>query len=250
MMTNLKLQGGTAYMNAVRALLDDIAQTQGDALDRAASALVQTIQRDRTIFIFGTGHSHLLAEEGHFRAGGLAHVTPILVESLMLHHGSIRSTSLERVMGLAEGLLKMYNPEPDDVLIIFSNSGVNAVPVEMAIAAKKVGMTVIAVISAEYATAARPGPVGMKLGDIADILIDNRGIAGDAIVPVEADGLRVSPTSTITGAFILNAIVAEVAVRLHQQGLPLPVYISANVASAGEHNRDLISRFRERNPHL
>jgi uncharacterized phosphosugar-binding protein len=249
-MTTPNLQGASAYMNVVHELLDEIARTQRDALDRAASALVETIQRDRTIFIFGSGHSHMLAEEGHFRAGGLANVTPILVESLMLHHGSIRSTGIERIIGLAEGLLKTYNPEQGDVLVVFSNSGVNAVPVEMALAAKQVGMTVIAVMSTEYAVAARLGPVGKKLADVADILIDNRGIAGDAILPVGEDGLRVSPTSTITGAFILNALVAEVAYRLHQQGLPLPVYISANVAGAADHNQELFSHFRERNPHL
>ena len=249
-MTNSSLQGACAYMNAVRDLLDDIAKTQSEALDRAASTLVEAIQRDRTIFIFGSGHSHMLAEEGHFRAGGLASVTPILVEALMLHHGAIRSTGIERVMGLAEGLLKTYNPVQGDVVIIFSNSGVNAVPVEMALAARRVGMTVIGVISTEYAAAARLGPVGKKLADVSDILLDNRGVAGDAIVPVGDDGLKVSPTSTITGAFILNALVAEVAYRLHQQGLPLPVYISANVPGAADHNQELFSRFRERNPHL
>lgn len=249
-MTDSTLHGADAYMNAVRALLDDIARTQGEALDRAASALVETIRRDGTIFLFGSGHSHMLAEEGHFRAGGLANVTPILIEPLMLHQGSIRSTSIERVTGLAEGLLKTYNPTPGDTLIVFSNSGVNAVPVEMALAGKKTGLTVIGVISMEYAAAAQQGPVGRKLSDVADILIDNHGIAGDAVVPIGEAGLRVSPTSTITGAFILNALVAEVAFRLHRQGFPLPIYISANVAGSAEHNRDLFARFRGRNPHL
>lgn len=249
-MTTAKLPGATAFMDAVRDLLDQITRTQADALDRAAGVLVDTIQRDGLIFIFGSGHSHMLAEEGHYRAGGLAPVVPILVEPLMLHAGSLRSTAIERTPGLAEGLLKTYAPQPGDALIVFSNSGVNAVPVEMALAGKAAGLTVIAVISAAYAEAARLGPVGKKLGEVADIVIDNQGVAGDAIVPVGAGGLRVAPTSTITGAFILDAIVAEVAVRLEAQGLPLPVYVSANVPGAAEHNRELFARFRERNPHL
>lgn len=249
-MTTSNLAGATIFMNALRDLLDEIARTQAEAIDIAASALVATIQRDGTVFLFGSGHSHMLAEEGHYRAGGLACVVPILVDPLMLHAGSIRSTSIERSMGLAEGLLKTYAPRQGDALIVFSNSGVNAVPVEMALAGKAAGMTVIAVISAAYAEAAKLGPVGKKLGEVADIIIDNKGIAGDAIVPLGDDGLRVGPTSTITGAFILDAIVAEVAVRLHAAGQPLPVYISANVVGAAEHNRELITRFRERNPHL
>ena len=81
-------------------------------------------------------------------------------------------------------------------------------------------------------------------------MIDNRGVAGDAVVPLGESGLRVAPTSTITGAFILDALVAEVAARFQAAGLPLPVYVSANVPGAAEHNRELIARFRERNPHL
>ncbi len=249
-MTLPNLTGAAAYMNSVRHLLDEIAQTQTEVIDWAATALVDTIRRDGTIFLFGSGHSHMLAEEGHYRAGGLASVVPILVEPLMLHAGSLRSTSIERTMGLAQGLLNTYAPQQGDVLMVFSNSGVNAVPVEMALAGKAAGMTVIAVISAAYAAAARLGPVGKKLAEVADIVIDNRGIAGDAVVPVGESGLHVGPTSTITGAFILDAIVAEVASRLDAEGLPLPIYVSANVAGAADHNRELIAHFRERNPHL
>ncbi len=249
-MTTAKLHGATAYMEAVRDLLDDIARTQADAIDRAASALVETIKCDGTIFLFGSGHSHMLAEEGHYRAGGLAPVTPILIDALMLHEGALRSTAIERIAGLAEGLLKTYAPKPGDVLFIFSNSGVNAVPVEMALAGKQAGLTVIAVISAAYAEVAQRGPTGKKLGEVADIVIDNRGVVGDAVVPIGERGFRVGPTSTIAGAFILNAIVAETAWRLDQQGLPVPAYISANVPGASEHNRALIERYSERNPHL
>ncbi len=237
-------------MKAVRGLLGEIEQTQTEALDHAASAFVDTIKRDGSIFLFGSGHSHMLAEEGHYRAGGLACITPILVDPLMLHAGALRSTAVERSKGLAAGLLATYSPQHGDLLMVFSNSGVNAVPVEMAIAGKAAGMTVIAVISAAYAEAATLGAAGKKLGEVADIVIDNKGIAGDAIVLVGESGLRVAPTSTVTGAFILDAIVAEVSARLHAEGLPLPVYVSANVPGAADHNRELIARFRERNPHL
>ena len=249
-MAESRLQGAAAYMRAVESLLEEIAQTQAEAIDRAASAVVDTIKREGTVFVFGTGHSHLLAEEGHYRAGGLAAVTPILIETLMLHHNAVQGSEIERTRGLAEGLLHRYHPKAGDMLFIYSNSGVNAVPVEMALAAKAVGMTVIAVIAADYAATANLGPVGKKLGEVADIIIDNRGIPGDAIVPIGDSGLRAGPTSTVAGAFIFNAVVTEVAWRLHEAGLPLPVFVSSNVPGAAAHNRDLLERARERNPHL
>lgn len=245
-----RLQGAGAYMRAVQSLLDDIAQTQSDAIDRAASVVVDVIKRDGTVFVFGTGHSHMLAEEAHYRAGGLACVTPILIESMMLHRNAVQGSEIERTQGLAEDLLQRYRPKAGDALFIYSNSGVNAVPVEMALAGKAAGMTVIAVIAAAYSAAAKLGPVGKKLGEVADIVIDNRGVPGDAIVSIGDTGLSVASTSTVAGAFIFNAIVAEVATRLNDAGLPLPVLISSNVPGAAEHNRALLERARARNPHL
>jgi uncharacterized phosphosugar-binding protein len=244
------MQGAAAYMNAVQALLDEIMQTQAAAIDKAASAVVDAIQRDGTVFVFGTGHSHMLAEEAHYRAGGLACVTPILIEMLMLHDNAVRGSEIERTRGLSAALLETYHPKAGDVLFIYSNSGVNAVPVEMALAGKTANMTVVAVIAADYAAMAKLGPVGKKLGEVADIVIDNRGIPGDAIVLIGDSGMHVGPTSTVSGAFIFNAIVTEVAWRLHEAGMPLPIFVSSNVPGAADHNRDLLARGRERNPHL
>ena len=50
-----------------------------------AAHLFYDVYKDKgMIFIFGTGHSHMMAEEGHFRAGGFAPICPILLSSLML----------------------------------------------------------------------------------------------------------------------------------------------------------------------
>ena len=170
----------------------------------------------------------------------------------MLHEGAVASTQLERTSGLGPTLLSRYHPTSQDLLIIFSNSGVNAVPVETAMAAKELGMMVVAVVAVNYAAQAQPGPLGKKLMDVADIVIDNQGPPGDALVEVGERGLRVGPLSTIAGAFILNAILTEVSYRLAKDNLlnPFPVYVSANMPGAAAHNTALVEQYRSRNPHL
>ncbi|HML21964.1 MAG TPA: SIS domain-containing protein [Aggregatilinea sp.] len=250
MTDQLHLQGAEAYMTAVQERLDAIVHSQSEGIDRAATVLVQAIRDGGQIYLFGTGHSHMLAEEGHYRAGGLAAVCPVLASSLMLHEGAVASTQLERTSGLGPIVLSRYQPAPPDVLVIFSNSGVNAVPVETAAAAKELGLTVIAVVARDYAARAVAGPSGQKLTDIADILLDNQGVPGDALVTIGSSDLRVGPLSTIAGAFLLNAILTEVAWRLYEDGETPPIYISANMPGAKAHNDALIEKYRLRNPHL
>lgn len=242
--------GATRYMASVQSLLQTIAATQLPAIDAAATAITAALRADGMLYLFGTGHSHMLCEEGHYRAGGLAPVCPMLAATLMLHESAVASTLLERTRGVGPAVFTRYPVTERDVIIIFSNSGVNAVPVETALAAKEKGMTVIAVVALDYAATVAAGPTGVKLADIADIVIDNRGVPGDALVAVGASGLRTGPASTITGAFILNAVLTEVAFRLESDGGVPPIYISANMPDAAAHNAALVARFRTRNPHL
>lgn len=241
--------GAAHYMAAARALLDTIAEREMVAIQAAAATVVRTLRADGMFYIFGTGHSHMLAEEGHYRAGGLAPVCPVLSSALMLHEGAVASTQLERTSGIAAAVLGRYETRPGDVLIVFSNSGVNTVPVEMAMTAKERGMTVVAVVALDYAASVKAGPAGRKLAEVADIVIDNHGVPGDALVDV-GGGLRTGPGSTVAGAFILNAVLTEVATQLTEAEGAAPIYISANMPGAEAHNAALIKHYRSRNPHL
>jgi len=246
------LEGAAAYMRAVQELIQRVIDTQSEALSAAADVMERALRSDGRILLFGSGHSHILAEEGHYRAGGIAAVVPILSTSLMLHESAIASTTYERLTGLAGPLLARYAPTAQDCLIVFSNSGVNAVPVEMAkIAREQYGMAVIAVIAARYAAQAPLSPLGARLSEIASVTIDNGGLPGDAAVDVGDTGVRVGPSSTVVGAFILNSLLTEVTFRLAKdKTAQLPVFISANMPNAAEHNRQLLERYKSRNPHF
>jgi len=250
MTDDTRLPGALTYMQRVRETLDAITRTQIDNIEQAVEAVIRAIENDGLVYLFGTGHSHMLTEEGHYRAGGLAAVCPVLSTSLMLHEGAVTSTLLERTSGVGPAVLGRYNPTDQDVLFVFSNSGVNAVPVETAIAAKEIGMTVIAIIALDYASQVPAGPAGRKLADVADIVLDNHGPPGDALVELGPSGIKAGPVSTIAGAYLLNAILTEASRRLTQiYEMPL-VYISANMPGSREHNAELVQRYRTRNPHL
>jgi len=216
-------------------------------MEAAAVAVTAAARSDNRVYIFGTGHSHVMAEEMHYRAGGLAITVPILAAPIMLHEGAIAGTVYERTEGIVAPIMERYNIRPGDVLFVISNSGVNAAPLEAARIGREIGCTVICITSVAYSTATANGR--QTLADLADIVLDNGSPPGDAVMSVAGSELKVGPVSTAIGATIMNAIFVDVAARLAADG-DAPIYLSANMPGAKEINRKLVERFRPRNPHL
>lgn len=247
----------TASINAVDLYLQAISELQKRVVDSQRATFLEIAQkmadvtrRDQRIFIFGTGHSHLMAEEGFYRAGGFANVIPMLSEHFMLHNLPALGSRLERTPALADLILERYAPLTAEMLFIFSNSGVNHLPVEMAMRAKERGMFVVGVASFAYAREAPLSALGLRLDQVVDVALDNGGVPGDALLELEDLDWRVAPSSTIVGALIWNCLVAETARLLHTSGVTPPIYVSLNVAGAAEHNQALLEKWRPRNIHL
>jgi uncharacterized phosphosugar-binding protein len=241
------LSAGRRYLALLADLLVELARDEWAALRAGAEAVADAVEAGRTIHVFGTGHSHMLAEEMFYRAGGLAAVNPVLIDNLMLHSGAELSTRFERLDGLAEAILPSVPMNAGDVLLVASNSGGNAVTGQLAILARQRGVTVIAITSMRHATAeeARSGH-RLRLHDVADIVIDNHGDVGDASVPVPGFDRKVAPTSTVTGAAIVNTIVAEATEILVGRGVRPDVFASSNTAGGDEINSKLVARYRDR----
>lgn len=240
-----------SYLERASEMVGRLRTEQLDAIRRAGRMVAEVIRSDGLVHVFGTGHSHMLVEEGLYRAGGLAPVNGILESGLMLHEGATASTRLERLSGYAEIVAGKHVLESRDLMVVVSNSGVNAAPVEMALQAREAGLKVLAICSLEYAEAAELGPgVPAKLHEVADLTLDNLGEAGDAVVGIEGQDFKVGPTSTAVGAALLNAVFAEAVSILAGEGIEPPVYRSSNMPGAVEHNRALIERYRGRVRHL
>jgi len=250
METTPSIQGITKYLNAIQDLQQRVIATQVSVLDWVAACMLETLRSGKRIFIFGTGHSHMMAEEAFYRAGGLAAAVPIFMTDLMLHENPDLGSRLERTPGIAVILLDQYQCQAGEMLFVYSNSGVNHLPVEMALLARQRGLVVVGVCSRAYARVAPMSALGVRLDEAADYVIDNLGVPGDGLIPLDGSDWRVGPSSTILGAFIWDALITEVLTRLQAAEEELPVYASFNMRGAPEHNKGLLQKWGSRNPHL
>jgi len=243
------MSGITRFYETVKDLQAAVIGSQQDVLTEIAKVMANTISGDGSIFIFGTGHSAILPQEGHIRAGGLAPVIPILRTNLMVHENALLSGALERIQGLAPAILASYDPKPTDMIFVVSNSGVNNLPVEMALTAKEIGLVTVAICSFKYARVAPLASIGKRLFEIADYALDNGGEPGDAIIPLSTLPWKVGSTSTIINSLLWQCLITETVRLLEEQSKAVPVYASYNMAGADEHNQDLFTKWRIRNPH-
>lgn len=235
------------YRDQVVDILDQTIASQADAFDAARDAVATALAADRLVYVTGSGHSHLIAAEAFYRAGGIAAAQPILDPDLMLHVSASRSTELERETGRAEKVLADYRIMRGDVVFVASNSGRNAYPIEMALAAKARGATTVALTSLQHTQRVTSRhPSGKRLFEVSDIVLDNGAEYGDANLPVGRHGLCMGPTSTIIGVFIINAVLADAVDRLSKNGVAVDVYQSANKQGAEAAGQDIIRRWKPR----
>jgi uncharacterized phosphosugar-binding protein len=237
------------YATRLQAVLGHALEQELPSVRDAAARVADSWTAGGLCYVFGSGHSHMFAEEAFYRAGGAVRVCPILKPAHMLHEGAVRSTVLERQSGQAESVLAGYRLDgARDVMLIVSNSGANALPVEVAQAVRARGLPLIAITSREYASAIdRPGP---RLHEIADVVIDNHCPPGDALVPLGPGLPSAGPSSTVVGMALLNAVIVEaLGVQLRRGETP-EVFLSANMPGAAEHNEESARRMSALVPHL
>ena len=238
------------YYHLLREMLDRAFTEQGEAIEQAAQKIADTVLSGGMLYTFGTGHGHLLALEIFYRAGGAAPVCPILDEDLMLHISAAGSTQAERDEAMVPKLLERYPVSAGDVILIASNSGRNAVPVLLAAEARHQGAYVIVLTSmAHSSSVSGRNPLGLRLFETADLVLDNCGVPGDAAVAFP-DGSAAGPTSTAAGAAMLQAILCRVREITLEEGKPADFFVSSNIDGGDAVNEKLIEQYADRIPGL
>jgi len=235
------------YLTHVRGLLDRAMEGQMEQVNALARAMADTINAGKTVFLLGTGHSSLLAQELFYRAGGLVRIQPMLEGPLMLHESASQSTLYEREPERAGALIEKYAVGAGDLLLVISNSGRNPLCVEMALQAKAAGCFVAALTSIKHSSAgASRHQSGLRLYEAADLVLDNLGELGDACVGYEGFPGKAAPTSTVVGAALLQAAAAQTVDYMLEAGGDPEVYASSNIDGGDEINEAYLEKYRGR----
>ncbi len=232
------------------------AMAEAGGLDEAIVMIADSIANDGVLQAFGTGHSQAFAMEIAGRAGGLIPTARIALSDVVVVGGQDPSvlaaaSALEREPTIVDDLWELTAPAPADVFLIASNSGVNGSIVGFALKAKENGHGVIAVTSLEHTARVTPKhPSGLRLSEIADVVIDNLAPYGDATLTLDgdgdSDGIGVGAVSSMTAAFIAQLLTIGATERLAASGGTPPVYLSANIPGGDEHNHVLEDRYGAR----
>ena len=229
---------------------EKIKNTQMDGISKAAAEIAKRLEKGGILYVFGSGHSHVLAEEIYLRAGGLIQAKAIVPHELTVDLDMQKSTLMERTDGLAEIIFATNKLRNCDVLIIASNSGRNAVPVQMALGAKTRGIFTIALTNLEHSKGVTSrDKSGKKLYELCDIVLDTCGPIGDALVPVPEKDYSIAPASTIFGAMVIEMLVCSITETMIANGTEPLIMKSGNLDGSDEYNlkakETLLKKFPE-----
>lgn len=242
---------GLSYGQKLRGLLDLIDRTQIEPIRKAAAMIAETVAAGGCFHLMDTGH--MLTSEAVGRAGGLMLVTPLTAEVKVENPARPRPglgkkrVFFDEIEGFPQYILAKSNVVPGDVIMISSVSGKNVMPVELAIRAREIGVKVIALCSLAYSRALTPAhPSGKRLYEVADLVIDNCGVVGDAVVKLEGMEACICPTSGITAAYIMWTLEVEIAEALLARGIEPHAYLSNHLPGADEYNRMALAAYAEK----
>lgn len=237
-----------SYFKVMEEIVEKIETTQQEAIGRAAALLADTTQKGGIIYGFGTGHSHLVTDDAFWRAATPANYCALLEQSATGSFEITKSYEIENIYGIGKKIVDYHRITPKDCMIIISNSGNNIAPVDAALRAKEKGILVIGITAVEYSSYLKTKHRdGVKLKDVADVVLDNCSLIGDAAVEIEGFPMKVGSTSTIPNVYLQNAVLVEMVDILVKRGFRPDVYYNGHMAFMDEncanHNQELVDKY-------
>jgi uncharacterized phosphosugar-binding protein len=231
------------YLAAARALIDGV-EKQADGIANVSAMCADAIGGGHLVHLFGTGHSRIPVEEMFPRYGSFPGFHPIVELSMTYHtqvvgaNGQRQAMFIERTEGLASRILANFALDPADLMIIFSASGLTAVPIEMAQETRRRGVRVVVVTSLAQSLAQEPThSSGTRLLDHADVVLDLCTPPGDAMVSLDGIDTPVGPGSSLAAIALVNEIKVQTAALLLERGALPPVLTSPALVGQAESER-------------
>jgi uncharacterized phosphosugar-binding protein len=232
------------YFDTLVERLARVRDTQAAAIDAAAVACADSIAKGKLVFTFGTGHGALPALETFPRTGTIVGFRPIVESTMISFHrvwgdmGARQYRFIHAIEGYGNAILRSHRLDPEDAMILFSHSGVNAVILDIATECKARGLMVIAVTSLPHSsvTPSRHSS-GKRLFEVADVTIDTGVPLADAALVIDGLAHPVGASSTSITIAIAHAIVSATAEKLMARGVTPMVMVNPNTAGKDEANR-------------
>ena len=246
------LKSDTQFLELALANLERVEQEQIGNIQKAADLMADAIAQDKLIHVYGGGgHTCLCMCEMFFRAGGFACINPIMDIAISPFNQSLKYLEIERTENYAQGLIRYYDLKKDDVLIIFSNVGVNGVTIDAALESKSRGVKLIAVSSSYWQKELSMDHFvrhhsKKHLFDLADICIDDYNPVGDAVMHIEGLSTPLCPISGIVDFYIIHRLEIETVKNLLALGIDPPIWRSANVPGGDEYNAKYVAKYISR----
>ncbi|MEU6366318.1 SIS domain-containing protein [Streptomyces sp. NPDC046931] len=237
------------FFDAAIGLLRRVREEEAEPVAAAGALIADTVASGGRLFAFGAGHSSLAAQDLVYRAGGLALMNLLAVPGVVgvdVMPATLGS-ALERVDGLASAVLDSSPLRSGDLLLIISLSGRNALPVEMAVNARALGVKVIGVTSVAYASETKSRHAsGTYLKDHCDLVLDSKIAVGDAELTLDTIPAPFAPASTVVTTALLQAVMATAAADLADRGIEPPLLRSGNVDGGHDWNRRVLREYGDR----
>jgi len=235
-----------AYFKEIESLMRKVIHEEQRSVEIIAAEMTKRLSLGGIVQLFGSGHSHLIAEESFFRAGGLVPVRPIIVESLMLHNGATQASENEKDPEFTQTFAGQLDIHPEDVIIIISTSGRNVVPIDIAHIAKESGAYVVSLQSLYYNASEQPSKhhSGNRLEDVAEDVLNTHVPVGDGLLL--AGEMPYAPASGVIGNMLIHATFSRVIGIMIESGIEPPIFKSANLDGSSTHNEQMIAIYGKR----
>ncbi|MCL4506555.1 MAG: sugar isomerase domain-containing protein [Chloroflexi bacterium] len=219
------------YLNEIQARIAKLQATRMAQIEQAADVCARSLMKKGVVHIHDTGH--MVSAELVNRAGGFLAFSRLNLSMNIDNLNKYRAAQPNPngpQLGFMPYALRASNVRPGDVIIIGSVSGRTAPQVELALQAREMGVTTIALTAVAHSSQlTSEHPTGKRLFEATDLVLDHPTEYGDAMLTVPGLEYPVIPSSGILGAVMLWSVAAGIMERMLAAGMPPTVFRSVNL---------------------